>query len=185
MKDTAATRRYAAALFGAAQTKGVTIDGVLAELKAALALTQSNAELSGALRHALLPAEQKKAALSKASASAGGKKFSEITVNFLNLLIDKKRMDLLPLILGDFEVLVQDSKGMVRASVATPSALDEKSKKEMEERLSKVFGKKVMIENTVDASLLAGAVVKAGDTVIDNSLATQIKNMKLRFEHGY
>ncbi len=184
MKETAVTRRYAAALFAAAQSRGVMIDGVLAELKAAADLLASDAELARAMRHALLPAEQKKSALSRA-ADSSGKKFSAVTMNFLNLLISKKRVDILAFILADFELLVHESKNIVRASVATPSALDERSRRDMEEKLSKIFGKKVMIENSVDAALLAGAVVRAGDTVIDNSLATQIKNMKLRFEHGY
>ncbi len=185
MKDTAATRRYAAALFYAvaAQSK-VATDGVLSELKQISNLARTDQELARVMAHALLPADQKKSVLASAM-EFSGKKFSSLTVNFINLLISKKRMDILPFILADFENLVDESKNSIKAQVRSAVALDDKSKKEMESKLSKIFDKRVMIENTVHPELLAGVVVKAGDTVIDNSLATQIKNMKLRFEHGY
>lgn len=185
MKDTIAARRYAGALFLAIQSEGKTpLDQVQKELKLILQLTRTDAELSGVLAHALLSAEKKRAVLASALGFTG-KKYSLLSVNFVNLLINKKRMDLLPLILADFESLVDESNNTVKAQVKSAQALDDKAKREMEQKLSKLFDKRVLIENSVHPELLAGVVVKAGDTVIDNSLATQLKNMRQRFEHGY
>ena len=97
-------------------------------------------------------------------------------------LLKKKRMDLLPLIARHFERAVDESHGVLKAFVKSASALDEKSRGEIEKKLSLLFKKQVSLETSVDPELLAGIVIQAGDTVIDNSLKSQLRNLSHTLE---
>ena len=105
--------------------------------------------------------------------------------NFFELLLKKKRINLLPEILIHLELAVDRSKGVLKAYVKSAVLLDEKAKKEMERKLSLLFKMNTVIETSVDPELLAGVVIQAGDTRIDNSLKAQLKNLKSRLHNGY
>ena len=178
MKETEAAGRYARALFMAvAENRSVPAHAVLEELARLSRMICSDPVMKAALRNPLAGAEQKKSLVRK-SLGPGPGEHSKMLFNFLDLLISKKRIDLVQLIVTKFEQALEESKGTMKAYVKSASALDESSKKQIEEKLTRLFKKKIFIETSVNPELLAGAVVRAGDAVIDNSLRSQLKNMK-------
>jgi F-type H+-transporting ATPase subunit delta len=185
MKETQVAERYARALYLALQenpsASSETVQKGLSRLAMALSADE---RLKASLGNPLLGAEKKKMLIAKSlnpGADASSRQVessTRILSNFLELLVAKKRMDLLPLIIARFEQALESSKGTMKAHVKSASALNENSKKRIEEELSRIFKKKIFVEASVNPELLAGVVVKAGDVVIDNSLESQLKNMR-------
>ena len=170
--------RYARALFMAAsEHEAVSPEKIRKELLRLAKLVGSDDKLKAALGNPLVGPEQKKDLVRK-SLDPGSRERSKMLFNFLDLLISKKRIDLVPLIVAKFEQVLEESKGTMKAYVKSASTLDEISKKQIEEKLARLFKKKIFIEASLNPELLAGVVVKAGDVVIDNSLRSQLKSMK-------
>ncbi len=178
MKEISAARVYARALFVAAQsTKGLTPEKVQNELLRVHQLIQSNQLLRAVLFHALIPIEKKKMLLRKTTGDAVGP-LSPMVVNFLDLLLKKKRLDLLSLILHHFDQTMDESNGILKAALKSAAPLEALLKKEIENKLCSIFNKKIILEASVHPDLISGIVVKAGDVVIDGSLQTQLKNLQ-------
>jgi F-type H+-transporting ATPase subunit delta len=73
--------------------------------------------------------------------------------------------------------LVAKAKKLVNAQVITAKALSAEQKKSLAVALEAKLGLKVTIEETVDTSLMGGAIVKAGDLVIDGSAKGRIEKL--------
>ena len=96
---------------------------------------------------------------------------------FLSVLADNRRLAVLPEIAGLFDALRAEDEKIVRATItsATPLAEDEVAK--LRASLVKRFGREVQVSTAVDASLIGGAVIDAGDVVIDGSLKTKLARL--------
>ena len=80
---------------------------------------------------------------------------------------------------------MDESSGRLKASVQSAFALSDPDKINIAQKLSKIFQKEIFLDVAVNPALLAGMVIQTGDTVIDNSLRSQLKNMKSRLlDHG-
>lgn len=103
--------------------------------------------------------------------------------NFLKLLIDNKRLLLVPEILFLFEKIKAEAESTIDVNITTAISIDEKQQEKLASDISAQLGKKVQPEFTVDESLIAGAVVRLGEmNVIDGSLKTQLLRMKEKFK---
>lgn len=98
--------------------------------------------------------------------------------NFLKLLIQNSRLDLLPQIAAQFEQYKADHEGYVDAEVTSAFALSTEEQKKLAINLEKKLNKKVRINITVDQSLIGGILVRAGDSVIDGSVRGQLQHMQ-------
>ncbi|MBI4218285.1 MAG: ATP synthase F1 subunit delta [Elusimicrobia bacterium] len=185
MKEIAVAERYAEALFRAVRDHQ---ESLLPEMRRQLAqvtrLFQSRPEMKDALLHPLLSVENKQKNLRSALTSVQISP-SPFIGRFLDLLLVKKRIHLLPLIAGEVERLWEESQKIVEASVRSAVPLEGTAKEDLSKKLWELFEKKVSLKVSVDPELIAGVIVTVGDIVIDNSLRSQLQNLKLRFEHGY
>jgi len=98
--------------------------------------------------------------------------------NFLALLADNRRLALLPEIAGLFEELRAEAERVVKARVTSATALGDGELEGIKAALKKRFGRDVQIETAVDASLIGGAVIDAGDVVIDGSLKGKLGRLQ-------
>jgi F-type H+-transporting ATPase subunit delta len=103
---------------------------------------------------------------------------SEQVRSFLALLADNRRLALLPEIAGLFEELRTEAERVVKARVTSATALGEADLAGIKAALKKRFGREVEIETAVDASLIGGAVIDAGDVVIDGSLKGKLGRLQ-------
>jgi F-type H+-transporting ATPase subunit delta len=90
--------------------------------------------------------------------------------DFLALLADNRRLVLLPEIAGLYEDLRAEAERVVKARVTSAAELPAGELDTIKAALKKRFGREVEVESAVDASLIGGAVIDAGDVVIDGSL---------------
>jgi F-type H+-transporting ATPase subunit delta len=97
---------------------------------------------------------------------------------FLALLADNRRLVLLPEIAGLYEDLRADAERVVKATVTSAAALPAAELATIKIALSKRFGREVEIETAVDENLIGGAVIDAGDVVIDGSLRGKLDRLQ-------
>lgn len=97
--------------------------------------------------------------------------------NFIRLLADNKRLNLLPAIAELFE----DHKAMfektVDVDITSAVELSDSQVSKLTSRLSEKLGRQVNINSQTDASLIGGLFIRAGDTVIDASLRGKLSDL--------
>jgi len=103
--------------------------------------------------------------------------------NFLNLLIERNRLDLLSAVIRSYQGLLDEKLGLVRAHVTSASPLDSTQQRAIAAKLETVTGKKVRVELSVDPALLGGVVAQVGSTIYDGSLRQQLHTFKQRLIH--
>ena len=100
--------------------------------------------------------------------------------NFLNLLIERNRLDLLSDIVSAYQKLLDEKLGIVRAKVTSAGPLDAAQQKSIAAKLEQVTGKQVLVELSVDPSLIGGVVARVGSTIYDGSIRQQLQVFKQR-----
>lgn len=125
-----------------------------------------------------ITADEKKLILNKIL----GDKISRKLFNFLNLLIDKQRFNLISDIQNEFNKLVNKNKGLFVAEVSTASQISPDELEQIKRKLETLIGKneKVSIDSKTDPNLIGGVVVKMNDLVYDGSIKGRLENMKRR-----
>ena len=98
--------------------------------------------------------------------------------DFLGLLFDNRRLPLLPEIAGLYDELRLESERVVKAKVTSAAALPAAELDSIKAALKKRFGREVEIETDLDPSLIGGAVIDAGDVVIDGSLRGKLDRLQ-------
>lgn len=109
--------------------------------------------------------------LSKQAAGEGGK-------NFLRALAENRRLVLLPEIAAQFEKLRADVEGVVDVEVIAAREIAAPQQKRLEAALAKRLGRDVRLHTRLDDSLIGGAIVRAGDLVIDGSLKGRLERLE-------
>jgi len=97
--------------------------------------------------------------------------------NFLKLLLENKRSNVLPEIAEHFDALKADVENTVEATVTSATPLSEAQQDEIASSLKKRLGRDVSITTEVDENLIGGAVIRAGDVVIDGSLRARLEGL--------
>jgi F-type H+-transporting ATPase subunit delta len=168
-----AARRYARALLDVAIGKGDprAVERDLAAVRADLA---ASPELRGALANPALSAERKKALVSAVWAGRS----SELVGRLLALLTDRDRLDLVPLIVENYRLLVLAHEDVAPAQVVSAVTLDGEQLAAIEAVLRKATGTRVEVEASVDAELLGGVLVKLGGRHYDGSVRGRLKALR-------
>ncbi|GAB56516.1 F-type H+-transporting ATPase subunit delta [Glaciecola punicea ACAM 611] len=97
--------------------------------------------------------------------------------NFVKILAENDRLALLPEISAMFNELKTMREKQVNVDVTSAIALDDAQINSLSAALEKRFDRKVHLNCSVDPSIVAGLIVKAGDTVIDGSLNSQLNRL--------
>ena len=97
--------------------------------------------------------------------------------NFLKLLLENGRVAVLPEIAAHFEALKAKVENSVDVTVTSATKLSEKQVQEIASSLKKRLGSDVKVETEIDENLIGGAVIRAGDVVIDGSLRARLEGL--------
>ncbi len=165
--------RYAEALFEIAREQG-KIDQLEEELRAVNQVVSGSRELQKVLYHPQIAPEEKKSILK----SIFAERVSEITANFLYLLVDHKREAFLKDIVAYFTEMANRARNLAQAQIVSAVELTGEEKKQLNDVLEKISGKKIRAEYSVDSSLIGGVVVRIGDRVIDGSVRAKLANLR-------
>lgn len=173
----AISNRYAQALADAvfAPNSGVDPRQVSSELHSFDDTVRSVPELKNVLLSPAVATGRKRAVVERLAAALP---LSRLVRNFLFVLIDRRRADLLHEIAPAFDAAVDERLGLVRAEVTSAAPLSDAQVSELEAALSQVAGRKVRCEFQVDPSLIGGVVARIGSTVYDGSVRSQLDAMR-------
>ena len=103
---------------------------------------------------------------------------SPMMMNFLLLLVDKRRIVLLEAINDCYQELSNMAQGIIVADVTTAYELKAELRSRLSSKLESVTGKKVQLRTHQDQSIIGGVVVKIGDTRIDGSVIGRLQALK-------
>ena len=102
---------------------------------------------------------------------------------FLQSLADHDRLRLIPEIRTQFEALRAEEQRSLDVEVVSAFALTEEQSSGLQQALKQKFEKDISIETYVDQSLIGGAVIRAGDIVIDGSVRGKLNKLAETLEH--
>ena len=97
--------------------------------------------------------------------------------NFVSLLAHNRRLGFLPEIAALFEQMKSEVENAVDVEVLAAVQLSPDQESRYAAALQKKLGRQVRLHTSVDGSLLGGAVLKAGDLVIDGSLRGRLERL--------
>jgi F-type H+-transporting ATPase subunit delta len=103
--------------------------------------------------------------------------------NFINLLAENDRVKLLPEITALYEHYRAEAEGTIDAEVISASEVSESQLAKIAAALKTRLGKQVRITSKLDPSLIGGAIIRAGDMVIDGSLSGRLVKLSTSLTH--
>jgi F-type H+-transporting ATPase subunit delta len=176
MKQFTVAHKYAHALFNAAQEEG-KLDRVAADAAALLALYRAQVRAEAVDRFLVspeVPTEEKISFLG----TVFGPRMDAMTVNFMVLLVEKKRIDGYPAILEEFLRMVDEHRGLLKAAVLSAIPLSVDQERRLKTQLDRMTGKNVVLEKRVDPGVLGGVEVHLGNQILDGSLRYGLKRLR-------
>lgn len=179
MSDSTVARRYAQALSEMADERGV-LEQIDEDIDMVRASLEGAPELRRFFASPVIGREKKEAVVTELL----GERTHALTLQFVKLLIRKKRERLLGEIAAAYRSLRDEQLGIVEVQARTAEPLSEEERAELEKALAERTGKQVRLETSVDESLMGGVVVRIGDTVIDGSVQHQLRALRDRLEKG-
>jgi F-type H+-transporting ATPase subunit delta len=165
--------RYAEALYEIA-VKANLVDQLEKELKAVVGVVNESVQLRKVLFHPRITAAEKKEVLD----SLFKDRISEIAMNFLGLLVERRREIYLADITDYFVDLANKARNITDVKVTSAVELTKEEKKRLAGAMEKCTGKQVKLSYDVDPALLGGVVVRVGDKVIDGSVRTRLQTLR-------
>lgn len=109
---------------------------------------------------------------------------SKALQSFLLLLFDKGRIGLMVSINEYYQMLLDEVRGISRASIVSAADLSSEAIEKIRKALSKLTGKEVKLDVRTNPDLIGGIVTRIGDLVLDGSIKTQLLSMKESLKRG-
>lgn len=170
-------KRYAEALFELARERG-QLDRVVEEIELVSQSVQEHDALAAFLRHPRITADEKQQVVS----NIFGTQLSDISRNFISLLIERGRQALLPFVSEELTELANESRGVSVGEAVTAIKLSEADLNRLESRFSALVGKKVKLRNKVEPGIQGGVLVRIADRVYDGSVAGKLARFQRRLQ---
>ncbi len=167
-------KRYARAFFQIAGEEK-RYEDYYRELRSFSAVLRENKNLSEFLANPVFDQPDKKAVLRSVLEKV---RVSPLTANFLNLLVDKRRIGILSAIEGSYRELMDNALNKARVTVSTAFPLTGELSGRLQKALEGLTGREVEMTVSEDPTLLGGIVVRVGDKLYDGSIKTQLNNMR-------
>jgi F-type H+-transporting ATPase subunit delta len=179
MKNVRVARRYARALMEIAEEQKV-VDDVARDLTDIGASLATSHDLRVLLSSPVVREGKKKAVFRELWET----RVNRTTMAFILLLTHKQREQVLGDVIGEYQALRDEKRGVVGADVRTAVAMSAAQEQDLGARLTRSTGKQVRIRLSVDPAIQGGLVVRLGDTVVDASVRRQLERLRERFRAG-
>lgn len=171
MKVDLVTRRWCDALYGLAKRRG-ELDAVKADV-GRIHTEVSTPNVQQFLFDARIPQAERRARIQPLLSS-----LTPVVANFVNLLFDKRREEVLRELGPAFHLKSLSDEGAVEGLVESPVALEPKVLEELERALGARLQKRVVLQNTVLPELLAGVRVVVDNRLLDFSASGRLEGLR-------
>ena len=112
-----------------------------------------------------------------------GDRLTDKGANFVRVLADNRRLELLPDISALFEIQRQQAEGTIKAELVSAYPATDEQQALIIESLRRRLGKDIELSCSTDAGLLGGAIIRAGDLVIDGSVRGKLQRLGSALSH--
>lgn len=164
------SNQYAKALFELSGDKYLLY---LEQLELINKIIQENIDFEMFLKHPKITNEEKKNVFEKSLLD-----FEQLIRDFIFVLIDNKRIDLLELIITSYKDLYNEDHNIMEFELIGSSPISEKEIQEIKNILHTKYNKNIVINFNILPDYIGGLIIKHKDQVIDDSVLTRISNIK-------
>lgn len=170
-------KKYSKALFSLAEEKDefIKFQDDLNLIKEAFT---EHKEFRNVLFHPRIKLEEKKRIFGRVFEE----EISQEIYNFIQLLIDKRRIFFIKAIIDQFNVLVNEREKILKIEVVSAIELEENMKNRLKEKVEKEINYEVILNNTVDPEIIGGLILKIGDKIIDGSIQHKLNTLSEKIE---
>ncbi|PJG86058.1 F0F1 ATP synthase subunit delta [Conservatibacter flavescens] len=106
-----------------------------------------------------------------------GEQFDQYGQNFIRVIAENKRLNALPAIFQQFLNYVAEYQATAEVDVISAQPLNDEQRKKIAQAMEKKLARKVKLNCSVDSTLIAGAIIRADDMVIDGSSRGQLTRL--------
>jgi F-type H+-transporting ATPase subunit delta len=176
-------QRYASALVDVVMSPahGTNPDESLTALQAFRDLVSGSPDLRQALESPAVPLTRKRALIDRLVERLSTPRTVR---NFLLVLSDKRRLSLLHEVTDQFDILLDERRGFLRAQVESAAELNPTEQAEIGKQLSQLTHKQVRTRFTLNPDLIGGVLARVGSTVYDGSVKAQLAQLRVALAHG-
>jgi F-type H+-transporting ATPase subunit delta len=171
-RPTTAARRYAEAAFDLASRDGAH-DRWEKDLRTASELL-ADERVAAVVDNPAIPLADREAVLERLL----GSRLARPALNLVRLLARRGRIEILPAVAAHFGRLLDDSRGIVAATISSAAPLDDDEEAAVRSRVEAMTGREVRLSTEVDPDLIGGLVVRVGDRWIDASVRGRLERLR-------
>ncbi|HDQ25355.1 MAG TPA: ATP synthase F1 subunit delta [bacterium] len=173
MADTVLPGKYAEALFILARKEGA-VERVKNDLGFIRNTIHKNPSFAAVINHPGVAREEKK----KIAAAVFEASVARISLNFLMLLIDKKREKIIESVAFLFAEKADESMGIKKLTITTARKLEEEEKNKLIKKLESAVKKKLVVNAEVNPEILGGIIIRDRLKLIDASVVQFLNGLK-------
>lgn len=168
---------YARALVNMAKGEG-KLDAVAQDVRGLMDVLDVNPAFVRFAEAVTIPGDEK----AKVVERIFGGRVENITLQVLKAMARRDRLMFIRGLVAAFERILAKMANQVEVEVTTAQELSSEAQERVRAGVAKALGKEPEMEIKVDAKLIGGLKVRVGDTMIDGSVATQLKKMEARLK---
>lgn len=173
-KNILIAQRYAESLIEFGRDGKLSYMSISTDLANVLTIISHSKDLFEALTNPLVTVADKKAIVDKVFEQD----VDVLVKNFLKLLVEKNRFNLICDIVKVYNSLLDDINEVARVEVVSAVELNDMEKNSIQDKLAEKLNKQISIKYKIDESIIAGLIFKMGDDIIDMSVAHKLEDYK-------
>ncbi len=178
MKSITLAKRYARALADVVGEKEkARLEKISAELALLARVLESEPQIGRFFEDPSVRREDRESAAGMVAKKIGA---GPLTRRFLDVLIENRRLSVLPAIAGALAEIVDDWLGIIPVEATTAVALSAADRKKFHSSLEKMTGRRVRLSLQIDPSLIGGARTRIGSQVYDGTIRRQLALLRER-----
>jgi F-type H+-transporting ATPase subunit delta len=173
MKNHDLSHRYAAAIFELAEEKGLT-ESVFNRLKSVREAMNTERRILIFFLSPIISHADKHAFVEKNLIPIN----EGLALKFVNLLVEKHRVEILPEIVDEFEALLNEKNGIAKATLVSAHPLSDELLRPFQAALERFAGKKVLLKTRVESELIGGVQIRINNYLVDVSLRNRLDQLR-------
>ena len=172
--------RYAGALIDLAE-KGKSISKVQQDLRDLEAMIQGSPELGHLISSPLVSQKKQEIIINDIAAKA---KLQKLTKNFLGVLVQNRRLNILVGVIRVYHKMVSVRSGEVSVRVQIAQKMTATQEKNFHKKISSAIGSDVLVETVIAPEILGGMIITIGSYMVDDSVRRKLERLGSALKKG-